>query len=116
MLTNDNFIILDQFGEGETAYSGMLRESMITGHPIVSDNNFFNSQQLEKPAGLINAFGGQEISNAILHLQSLSYEQLVELRIDIIKQAIDLFSIEPWVSEFERKVETLNRRYMITKV
>lgn len=116
MLANNNFIILDQFGEGETAYSGMLRESMITGHPIVSDNNFFNSQQLKKPVGLINAFGGQEISNAILHLQSLSYQQLVELSIDIIKQAIDLFSIEPWVSEFERKIETLNRRYTTTKV
>jgi hypothetical protein len=116
LLSAGEFIILDQFGEGEIGYSGMVRESMVLGHPIISDHSFLHSTPLERPCGLINAYTGKEISDAVLQLQSLSNEQFMKLSLEIIEQAIDLFSVDSWVSKFERKIESLNTRYMTMQV
>jgi glycosyltransferase involved in cell wall biosynthesis len=101
LMANIATIVLDQFGESETAYSGILRESMISGLPVVSDQFFDDIPSFVKPKGLLSAHCGTEINTQVRQLLSLSAQSRLELHKQILEQAIDLFDSRNWVNRFE---------------
>jgi glycosyltransferase involved in cell wall biosynthesis len=101
LMTKIGTIVLDQFGESETAYSGILRESMISGLPVVSDHFFDDIPSFARPKGLMSAHTASEINSQVRHLLSLSAQSRHELHKQILEQAIDLFDSESWVYRLE---------------
>jgi glycosyltransferase involved in cell wall biosynthesis len=91
LLNRPSLLILDQFGEAESVYSGMLRESMISGLPIISDHLFDDAPFLEKPLGLFSAYSGQGISTCVFKLLEMHPQESRDLSCEIIKQALRIF-------------------------
>jgi hypothetical protein len=98
---NPYAIVLDQFGEAESVYSGMLRESMLFGLPVISDHFFGDNPHLDKPLGLFTAYSGYEIKEHLLYLISMAPEERMQLRRKILEQTLEIFNPEEWLRRLE---------------
>ena len=91
LFSKRSFIVLDQFGESESAYSGILRESMIFGFPVISDHVFCGFNLLKTPVGLHFAQSGIDIERCVRKLSLRSPEHVLDDAISIVSQALEIF-------------------------
>lgn len=84
-------VSIDQFGERETALSGILRESLSLGVPCVSDQNLRDMVSDEKDL-FFRAINSDEIAVHLTSLISLSDRAYFHLRLGIITRASELMN------------------------
>jgi hypothetical protein len=105
ILDNPDLIVVDEFGESECCYSGILRESMISAVPIVSDHLFGEVPNLPTPVGLFRAQHGRDIELKIRSILALSAKDRRVLSRAIASQAIEIFENFSWVTKFEAMLQ-----------
>ena len=84
-------ICIDQFGEQPTGFSGLFRESVIHGVPLISDHNQFNLIGEKEELIHYHARSIKEINTRIDEIMKLSVEDYLNKRIEICKTTHNIY-------------------------